>query len=155
MPPHAAKVVLPCLSFSTFKGDNCQKSLEQQFQPHKVREWKLKMSYFIIISRGTTLSKSTDHNQIQTWPAHSYDISTHAISTLYMHPNKSLREETKNFFKRNNSVKNFIIPRPKFELDLRNSMMYPYIKLKLNVCNHCRDNERKLKISFFFKVQER
>jgi hypothetical protein len=46
MPPHAAKVLLPCLIFSTFKGDNCQKSLDQQFQPNKVTEWKLKISYF-------------------------------------------------------------------------------------------------------------
>ena len=30
MPPHAAKVLLPCLIFSDFKGDNCQKSLDQQ-----------------------------------------------------------------------------------------------------------------------------
>jgi hypothetical protein len=29
-------------------------------------------------------------------------------------------------------------------------MMYAYIKFELNVCNPYRDNERKLKISFFF-----
>jgi hypothetical protein len=57
-----------------------------------------------------------DHNQIQTWPVHSYDISTNAISTLYMHPNKSLRAETKHFFKRDNSVKKFILPRPNLNL---------------------------------------
>jgi hypothetical protein len=38
----------------------------------------------------------------------------------------------------------------RFELDLRNSMMYTYIKFEFNVCYHCRDNERKLKISGFF-----
>jgi hypothetical protein len=42
----------------------------------------------------------------------------------------------------------------KFKLDLRNFMMYPYIKFELNVCNPYRDNERKLKISNFFFVQE-
>jgi hypothetical protein len=160
MPPHAAKVLLPCLIFSTFKGDNCQKSLDPQFQPNKVREWKLKISYFFVISRGTTLSKSMDHNQIQTWPAHSYDVSTHTISTLSMHQNKSLRGKTKNFFKRNKYVKKKKKKKnhhtkTKCELDRRNSMMYPYIKFELNVCNHCWNYERKLKISIFFKVQER
>jgi hypothetical protein len=29
MPPHSAKVLKPCLIFSNFKGDNCQKSLDQ------------------------------------------------------------------------------------------------------------------------------
>jgi hypothetical protein len=90
--------------------------LTSNFNLIKVREWKLKISYFFVISRGTTLSKSTDHNPIQTWPTHSYDVSTYAISTLYMHPNKSWTEETKNFFKRNNSVKKFIIPRPNLNL---------------------------------------
>jgi hypothetical protein len=68
MPPHAAKVLRPCLIFSNFKGDNCQKSLHQQFQPIriKVREWKLKISHFLVISRGITLSKSMIHNQIRT-----------------------------------------------------------------------------------------
>jgi hypothetical protein len=89
MPPHSAKVLKPCLIFSNFKGDNCQKSLDCNFNLIKVREWKLKISYFFVISRGITLSKSKDHNQIRTWPAHSYDVSTRAISTLYMHLNKS------------------------------------------------------------------
>jgi hypothetical protein len=31
----------------------------------------------------------------------------------------------------------------KFELDLHNPKMYPYIKFELNVCNRSRDNERK------------
>jgi hypothetical protein len=89
MPPHSAKVLKPCLIFSNFKGDNCQKSLDCNFNLVKVKEWKLKISYFLVISGGITLSKSMDHNQIRTWPAHSYDISTRAISTLYMNPNKS------------------------------------------------------------------
>jgi hypothetical protein len=38
----------------------------------------------------------------------------------------------------------------KFNLDLRNPMTYPYIKFELNVCNPYRNNERKLKMSFFF-----
>jgi hypothetical protein len=42
----------------------------------------------------------------------------------------------------------------KFNLDLHNPMLYPYLKFELNVCNSYRDNERKLKISIFFKVQE-
>jgi hypothetical protein len=42
MPPHTAKVLLPCLFFSTFKG-------------HKFKR-----------DNGQI---STDHNQIQTWPA--------------------------------------------------------------------------------------
>jgi hypothetical protein len=89
MPPHSATVLKPCLIFSTFKGDNCQKSLDCNFNLMKVREWKLKISYLFVISRGITLSKSMDQNQIRTWPAHSYDVSTSAISTLYMRPNKS------------------------------------------------------------------
>jgi hypothetical protein len=35
MPPHAAKVLMPCLIFSKFKGDNCKKLLDQQFQSNK------------------------------------------------------------------------------------------------------------------------
>jgi hypothetical protein len=38
----------------------------------------------------------------------------------------------------------------KFKLDLRNPMMYPYIKFELDVCKSYKDNERKLKISIFF-----
>jgi hypothetical protein len=34
MPPHSAKVLKPCLIFSNFKGDNCEKSLDQQFHPN-------------------------------------------------------------------------------------------------------------------------
>jgi hypothetical protein len=81
-------------------------------------------------------------------------------------------EETKNFFKRDNSVNKINHTKTKSELDLRNSMMYPhnnnnnnsllcqfwahkghtkctYIKFEFNVCNHSRDNEQKLKISVF------
>jgi hypothetical protein len=106
MPPHADKVLLPCLNLLYLQGGKLSKIIRPaNFQPHKDGEWKLKISYFFVISRGTTLSKSMDHNQIQTWPAHSNDISTHSISTLYMHPIKSLREETKNFLMRNNYVK--------------------------------------------------
>jgi hypothetical protein len=54
MPPHALKVLLPCLIFSTIKGDKVQE------------RW--------------LCQKSTDHNQIQTWPVYSYEESTHAIS---------------------------------------------------------------------------
>jgi hypothetical protein len=53
---HAAKVFTPCLIFSKFKGDNCQKSLDQNnINLIKVREWKLKISYFFVISRGITV----------------------------------------------------------------------------------------------------
>jgi hypothetical protein len=65
-----------------------------------------------------------------------------------MHPNKSLGAETKNVFKRDNSVKIFIIPRPNLNLTYVNSVMCPYIKFELNVCNPYKDNEQKLKISF-------
>jgi hypothetical protein len=74
-------------------------------------------------SRGITLSKTADQNQIRTWPAHSYDKPIHAIWILYMHPNKSYREcklkiSIFSKFKRGNSVKNqWTIT--KFELDLR------------------------------------
>jgi hypothetical protein len=54
---------MPFLIFSKFKGGNCQKPIDQQFQPNKVREWKLKVSYFSVISRGITLSKSTEHKK--------------------------------------------------------------------------------------------
>jgi hypothetical protein len=86
---------------------------------------------------------------------HSYEVSTHAISTLCMHPNKSLRAETKNIFKRDIFVKKNHHTKTQFELDLRNSMMYPYNKFEFNVCNQCRDNERKLKISNFFSKFKR
>jgi hypothetical protein len=66
MPPHSAKVLKPCLIFSKFKGDNCQKSLDFNFNLMKVREWKLKISYYFVISRGITMSKSMDHNQTGT-----------------------------------------------------------------------------------------
>jgi hypothetical protein len=33
-PLHAAKVVMPYLIFSKFKGNNCKKSLDQQLQPY-------------------------------------------------------------------------------------------------------------------------
>jgi hypothetical protein len=52
MPPHSAKVLKPCLIFSNFKGDSCQKSLDRNFNQIKVKEWKLKISYFFVISRG-------------------------------------------------------------------------------------------------------
>jgi hypothetical protein len=32
-------------------------------------------------------------------------------------------------------------------------MMHQYIKFELNVCNHCRDDERKLKFLFFSKFK--
>ena len=72
-----------------------------------------------------------------------------------MHPNKSLREETEFFFKEEYySVKQIIHTKTKFELDLRNSKMYgPYIKFELNVFNHCKDDERKLKTSIFSKFK--
>jgi hypothetical protein len=77
MPPHSAQVLKPCLILSNFKGNNCQKSLDCNFNLIKVKEWKLKISYFFVISRGITVKIN----------AHSYDVSTHAISTLYMNPN--------------------------------------------------------------------
>jgi hypothetical protein len=47
--------------------------------PYKDNEQNLKISIFFLCSRGITLSKPADHNQIRTWPAHSYDKHTHAI----------------------------------------------------------------------------
>jgi hypothetical protein len=42
----------------------------------------------------------------------------------------------------------------KFELDLHNPMLYPYIKFEFNVCNPYSNNEGKLKIfTFFFKFK--
>jgi hypothetical protein len=38
-----------------------------------------------------------NHNQIWTWPAYSYDVSTHAISTL-IHTYKQKWAETEFFF---------------------------------------------------------
>jgi hypothetical protein len=72
----------------------------------------------------------------------SYDESTHAILTLYIHPNKSQRAETENISKRDNSVKNHQTM-IKFNFDLHNLMMYSYTKFESNVCNCSRDNERK------------
>jgi hypothetical protein len=72
-----------------------------------------------------------------------------------MYPNKSLRAETKNFFKRDNSVKKSHHTKTKYELDLRNSMMYPHVKFEFNVCNHCRDNERKLNFFLLFSKFKR
>jgi hypothetical protein len=58
-----------------------------------------------------------DHNQIQIWAMYSHEVSSYAISTLYTHPYKSWKAETKNFFKRDNSVKNNHTI-TKFRLDL-------------------------------------
>jgi hypothetical protein len=44
MPPHSGKVLKPCLIFSNFKGDNCQKSLDQLFQPNK--SWRMETENF-------------------------------------------------------------------------------------------------------------
>jgi hypothetical protein len=67
----------------------------------------------------------------------------------YTHTYKSYRAETEKIFKRDNSVKNHRTA-TKFKLYQCNPMMYPHIKFTLNVCNSCRDNEQKLKISIFF-----
>jgi hypothetical protein len=45
-----------------------------------------------------------------------------------------------------NSVKKDHWTTTKFKLDMRNPMMYPYIKFERNMCNPYRDNERKQKI---------
>jgi hypothetical protein len=42
----------------------------------------------------------------------------------------------------------------KFKHDQRNHMMHPYNKFELNEYNHYKDNEWKLKISTFYKVEE-
>jgi hypothetical protein len=39
-----------------------------------------------------------------------------------------------------------------FELDLHIPMMYPYMKFELDVCNRCRDYERKLMMTEQGKV---
>ena len=112
MPQHSAKVLKPCLIFFNFKVDSYQKSLDRNFNLIKVREWKLKISYFFVISRGITLSKSMDHYQIRTWPAHSFDVSTQSCNFNPIHESKQKLRERKlkisyffSKFKRDNSVK--------------------------------------------------
>jgi hypothetical protein len=75
---------------------------------------------------------------------HSYNVSAHAIPTLYIYICTSL-QNLKKFFKKDNSVKNHKIM-TKFELnsDLCVPVIYPNVKFELNVCNCCRDNEWKL-----------
>jgi hypothetical protein len=100
-------------------------------------------------SRGITLSKPADHNQIRTWPVHSYMTNLHMQFESYTCLQTKLQSVNLKFqifskFKRGNSVKNqWTIT--KFELDLRISMTnlhmqfdpYTYIQTKVR--------ERKLK----------
>jgi hypothetical protein len=83
-----------------------------------------------------------DHDQIWTWPAHSYIEPTHAIWTLYIYPNKTYRAETEISSRRITLSKNHQTM-TKFDHDLHNPKMYPYTKFELNVFNRSRINERK------------
>jgi hypothetical protein len=68
----------------------------------KFREWKQKISIFFKVQEGQLSQKSMNLNHIRTWPAYSYDVSTHTMSTLYIHTNKSYRAEI-DFFPKPNS----------------------------------------------------
>jgi hypothetical protein len=111
MPSHSAKVLKPCLIFSNFKGDNCQKSLDCNFNLIKVREWKLKISYFSVISRGITSVKidgpKINSNLTCAFLWHIYTCNLNPI-----HESKQKLREQKlkisysfSKFKRDNSVK--------------------------------------------------
>jgi hypothetical protein len=54
-----------------------------------------------------------------------------------------VREHKLKFFSRGITLSINHPTMTKFELDLHNPMMYPYIKFELNVCNRSRDNEWK------------
>jgi hypothetical protein len=138
--PSPVMVTSPC-KWNILERDVKQQIINQSIiQTLESGNWKFK--FFSKFKRDNSVKNQWDHNQIRTWPAHSYDEPTHAIWPLYIHPNKSWRAETELFFKRDNSVKNHPTM-AKFELDLHNHMMYPYTKFEFNVCNRSRDNERK------------
>ena len=152
MPPHAAKVLLPFLIFSTFKGDNCQKNYStSNFNTINVREWKLKISYFLVSLSGTTLSKSTD--QLTNFKP---DLR---IPMTYLHmqfqhytcnQTKVWERKLKTFSEiQGVTVKKIHHTKTKSELDLRNSKMYPYVRFEWNVCNHRRDENGNWKFLFF------
>jgi hypothetical protein len=65
----------------------------------------------------------------------------------------STETENSNFFQHSREItlSKIIEPQPNSNLKLLIPKMYLYVKFKLNVYNHLGDNERKLKISFFFQ----
>jgi hypothetical protein len=86
---------------------------------------------------------------------HSYELSIIMQFQPYPYVQTNVREQKLKISSRGITLKkksNWTVT--KFNFDLRNPMMYPYIKYELNVCYTSRDNERKLKISNFFFVQE-
>jgi hypothetical protein len=70
----------------------------------KLESGNYKFQFFSKFKRDNSI-KNQWINQIRTWPTHFYDEPTHAIWTLYIHPNKTYRAETEILFKRDNSVK--------------------------------------------------
>jgi hypothetical protein len=72
-----------------FQGRYLSKIIRPQFQRNESYRKETENLIFFCNFKRDNFVKINDHNQIRTWPAHSYDISTRAISTLYMYPNKS------------------------------------------------------------------
>jgi hypothetical protein len=108
-------------------------------------ERKLKISIFFQSSRGTKLcKKSTDHNEIRTWPEYIFLWRTYTCNFNLIHTYKQkLREWKLKISSRGITLSKNHQTMTKFELDLHNPMMYPYSKFELNMCNCSRDNVRK------------
>ena len=74
-------VIIRCIHISNLTLNGCNHCRDN--------EWKLTIWFFFPKFKRDNCQKSTDHNQIQTWPAYCNDESTHAIPILYVHINKS------------------------------------------------------------------
>jgi hypothetical protein len=112
--------------------------------------WCIHISIFLMFKRNNC-KKLTGHNQIQTWPAHSNDVPTHTIWTLYMYIQTKVTERKLKIsifcfkFKRDNAAKNQRTI-TKFELDLHIPMEYLHMQLEPYTILSKQVSKRKLKI---------
>jgi hypothetical protein len=84
--------------------------------------------------------KSSNHDQIRTWPPHSFDVSICQIWVECVLPLGRQWPETENFIKGHNSTKTS----SDHDQIWSYLMIYTYVKFELNVCSRYQDNEGKL-----------
>jgi hypothetical protein len=75
-------------SWGNFSVKNHRTMTEFDLHLHITSKQNLESGNWRLPQDGYLCQKSSGHNQILSWPAHSFDVSTHAIWTLYIHPNK-------------------------------------------------------------------